>query len=124
MPDKQTILIFDDDRELLDLCTVILEKKGFTVHTSENCNGLFEKINQFKPDVILMDNWIPDIGGVESTILLKSNPQTKSIPVVFFSANNDVPALAAKAGADTYITKPFNISDLEDTIMEMVSNRF
>ncbi|MDB5231308.1 MAG: response regulator receiver protein [Chitinophagaceae bacterium] len=121
MPEKQTILIFDDDQELLDLCTVILEKKGFVVHTSENCNNIFEKISRFKPDVILMDNWIPDIGGVESTILLKSNPETKNIPVVFFSANNDVPALAAKAGADTYITKPFNISDLEDTILEMVN---
>ena len=123
MGDKQTILIFDDDQELLDLCTVILEKKGFTVHTSTTCNNLFEKVNEHKPDVILMDNWIPDIGGVESTILLKSNPETRDIPVVFFSANNDVPALAAKAGADTYITKPFNISDLEETITEMVNSK-
>lgn len=117
--DNKTVLIFDDDLELLELCTVILEKKGYTVKTSDNCNNILDTLKNEKPDVILMDNWIPDVGGVKATQTIKSS-DFKTIPVIFFSANNDVKKLANTAGADAFITKPFNITDLEKVIGEMV----
>ncbi len=119
---NKTVLIFDDDVELLELCTVILESRGYTVKTRDNCNDLHSILENNKPDVILMDNWIPEIGGVEATRLIKSSPYSTT-PVVFFSANNDVKGLAASAGADAYITKPFNISELETVIDNMTTTR-
>jgi CheY-like chemotaxis protein len=64
------------------------------------------------PAVILMDNWIPDVGGIETTQQLKSHPKLKDIPVIYFSANWDIHQLAEIAGAETYLAKPFNLDDL------------
>ncbi len=116
---KKTVLIFDDDIELLELCTVILEKRGYNVKTNDNCVDIQQVLDTNRPDVILMDNWIPDIGGVEATRFIKKS-SFSSVPVIFFSANNDVKGLAAAAGADAYITKPFNISELEDVIEKIL----
>ncbi len=115
------VLIFDDDIELLELCTVILEKKGYAVATTDNCSDIVNKVESELPDIILMDNWIPDVGGIQATQTIKSS-HLKKIPVIFFSANNDVKSLAEKAGADAYINKPFNISDLEKVIADTIAN--
>lgn len=116
------VLIFDDDIELLELCTVILEKKGYAVSTIDNCSDIVNKVEDELPDVILMDNWIPDVGGIQATQTIKSS-HLKSIPVILFSANNDVKSLAEKAGADAYINKPFNISDLEKVIADTIETK-
>ena len=68
------------------------------------------------PDVILMDNWIPDTGGIIATQALKNNDALKSIPVVYFSANSDIQLLAKQAGAEAYIAKPFDLEDMERII--------
>ena len=68
------------------------------------------------PDVILMDNWIPDTGGIIATQALKNNDSLKSIPVVYFSANSDIQLLAKQAGAEAYIAKPFDLEDMERII--------
>lgn len=112
------ILIFDDDPDILELCQYILLKKGFEVHTRETCENVLRVMEEVKPDLVLMDNWIPDMGGVEATQAIKNHPFFKGTPVVYFTANHDVQALAAKAGADAYIGKPFDLSHFENTIAE------
>ena len=72
------------------------------------------------PSVILMDNWIPDSGGIVATQTLKSNEDLKNIPVVYFSANSDIQLLADHAGAETYLAKPFDLDELERTINEVL----
>ena len=113
------ILIFDDDIDILSICSYILEEEGWEVQTAPNCNGIEEKVRGVRPDVILMDNWIPDVGGIVATQLLKNDAELKSIPVVYFSANNDIQSLAKEAGADTYLAKPFDINELEKVINEI-----
>ncbi len=119
---SKRILIFDDDTDILSICTYILEEQGWDVQTSSNCNNIVEIVRRFKPDVILMDNWIPDTGGVVATQSLKKESDLKDIPVVYFSANNDIQSLAQQAGADTYLEKPFDLSELE-AVIERVVNR-
>ena len=70
------------------------------------------------PDVILMDNWIPDIGGIKATRLIKESDRFQQIPVIFFSANNDVTEMAANAGAEFSLQKPFDISELENIVVK------
>jgi two-component system cell cycle response regulator DivK len=63
-----------------------------------------------------MDNWIPDIGGVKATRLVKDSDDFRHIPIIFFSANNNVNELAIEAGADYFLQKPFDISELETIV--------
>ncbi|MBC8054778.1 MAG: response regulator [Sphingobacteriaceae bacterium] len=120
---SKRILIFDDDVDILSICTYILEEQGWEVHTSPHCNNIDTTVRSIKPDVILMDNWIPDTGGIVATQIIKSQADLKDIPVIYFSANNDIQSLAKQAGADTYLEKPFDLTELELVIDKMLSNR-
>lgn len=115
MKSEQTkkVFIFDDNIEILELCTDILEDLGCEVRTSPTTTGVEDQIEAFMPDLIFMDNWLPEISGIEATRLLKSNEALKNIPVVYFTANSNVHELAAEAGADAYIAKPFDIDQFE-----------
>lgn len=109
-------MIFDDDEDILSICSYILEEKGYTVYTYANCNDIIHKVAAVNPDVILMDNWIPDLGGVIATQKLKASDLLGKIPVIYFSATNDIQAIAEQAGADTYLAKPFDLEALETVI--------
>jgi len=110
------IIIFDDDEDILSVCTYVLEEQGWDVHVFTDCNQIIDKVSSVMPHVILMDNWIPDTGGIVATQALKSNDALKNIPVVYFSANSDIQLLAKQAGAEAYIAKPFDLEDMERII--------
>ncbi len=116
---SKKIIIFDDDDDILSICSYVLEEQGWDVHTFENCNDIVNRVSAIHPDVILMDNWIPDTGGIVATQTLKSEADLKNIPVVYFSANSDIESLAQKAGAQTYLAKPFDLDDLVSTISKV-----
>ena len=113
MPGKK-IQIFDDSLDLLELCTLVLEEKGYQVLTSATSNNIVEQVSAFMPDVIFMDNWLPDVNGIIATKRIKSCEALKHIPVIDLTANNNVMELAAQAAANDYLAKPFDISDLEN----------
>ncbi|PJJ83146.1 response regulator [Mucilaginibacter auburnensis] len=115
------IIIFDDDEDILSVCTYVLEEQGWEVHVFTDCNNIIEKVNGIIPDVILMDNWIPDTGGIVATQALKNDAALKHIPVVYFSANSDIQLLAEKAGAEAYIAKPFDLEDMERIISGVIT---
>lgn len=110
------VFIFDDNQELLELCTYILEEIGCEIKTSIVSDQPDIQVREFMPDIIFMDNWLPNISGIEATRILKANEQVKHIPVIYFSANNNVSDLAKEAGADDFLAKPFDIADLEDMV--------
>ena len=117
---KKKVLIFDDDVNILELCSIILTECGYEVATSETSHDIIDKVTETQPDAILMDNWIPDIGGIEATRILKRNEKFKHIPVIYFSANNDIKSLAEKAGADAYLAKPFDLDELENLVKSVI----
>jgi DNA-binding NtrC family response regulator len=119
---EKKIIIFDDDEDILTICNYILEEQGWTVYTFANCNKIIEKVSAIVPDVILMDNWIPNDGGVIATQTLKKDENLKNIPVIYFSANTDIQLLASKAGAQSYLAKPFDLGDLERVINMVLNN--
>lgn len=111
MPHK--ILILDDDSDILFFCRYVLEDMNFEVVASNHCNDIISQVEAAQPDLILIDNWIPDIGGVKATQQLKASEQFKHIPVILFSANSNLVELAKEAGADDYLKKPFDLEELE-----------
>src|SRR5690606_36561342 len=119
---SHTLLILDDDSDILFFCTYVFESMGFKVISSNHCNGIVSQVESAEPDIILIDNWIPDIGGVKATQLLKSTAHLKNIPVILFSANSNLPKLAEEAGADDHLKKPFDLEDLENLALRHVGS--
>lgn len=117
---KKRVLVFDDDKDILEICKIILDEAGYEILTSENARDIENQVAAFNPDLILMDNWLPDLGGIVATKTIKNNPLLKQIPVIYFSANTDIAKLANQAGADSYLAKPFDITELEEIVEKHV----
>lgn len=118
MSNNKKVFVFDDNTDILELCTIILEDAGYDIKTSSTSNNIIDQVMGYTPDIIFMDNWLPDVGGIDATRELKAHAELKHIPVIYFSANNDVKSLAEQAGADGYLSKPFDIQELEDIIIK------
>lgn len=115
------VMIFDDDTDLLEVCGIVLRSKNYIVRGINKCNEILQEARSFLPDVILMDNWIPDTGGVVAIQQIKNDACLKSIPVIFFSANDHLQELAAEAGAEFFLPKPFDIDELENVVSRAVA---
>ncbi len=117
---NKCILIYEDDQEILLLCIMILSKRNYRVETLSRCENIISDITRIDPDLILMDLWIPEIGGAKAVSLLKENPATRHIPVLLFSANADIKEICIKLDADGYIQKPFDVSTFTAIIEQNV----
>lgn len=109
------ILVIEDDKDIRDTVTYILESDGFEVVSSEN-SRILKSLDQHNPDLILLDNWLTewksDANGQQLSKELKSNPKTSHIPVIIISAVNNVAQIAEEGLADAYIKKPFDVEEL------------
>lgn len=113
---SKKVIIFDNDEDILSLCSYILTRLGWEVHTRNACENLITTLENIQPTVIFIDNDIDDHGGVIATQTIKSHSALKTIPVIYFSGHDQIKILAEQAGADTYLEKPFEIKDLEKVI--------
>lgn len=117
---SKKILILDDDSDILFFCTYVFENMDFAVTSSTHCNNIISQVEAAAPDMILIDNWIPDIGGVKATQQIKASQHLKDIPVILFSANSNLNELAEEAGADDYLRKPFDLDELEELALKHI----
>ena len=125
MNTQHKILIVDDDPVNLEFFQLMLSKLGFVVEKASDGLEAMEKLNVFHPDLILLDNIMPKMSGWEITKNLKSDPKYKNIPIIMFSALDDVKDKIAgfELGIDDYITKPFNFSEVLARIKATLRNR-
>jgi len=108
---KKKIMIADDDPAILEVLTLILEEVGYEVETTHD--GLtLRTFEHGPPDLLLLDIWMSGWHGRDICRFLKSQEATKSLPIVLFSANRETQQIAREAGADDFITKPFDLEDL------------
>src|SRR3989339_481720 len=121
-----TLLIADDDPNILKLVKIVLERAGFNVITaSDGCEAL-EKIPSCNPCMIILDIDMPKINGLEVLEQLKNNQSTAKIPVIMLTArtmSNDFNAAMEKK-ADWYISKPFRNEHLLDKIKFLFKQRY
>jgi DNA-binding response OmpR family regulator len=111
---KSTIMVVDDDHELVTIVRVILEQKGFNVRCAYNGPQLFAGLDEHKPDLIILDIMMPEMDGLEVLTRLKGNQGTSSIPVILLTAKVQYEDVLGgyKLGANHYITKPFTQTQL------------
>ena len=117
---KKCVLIFDDDPQILMVCKIILERHNYRVETRPFCDNIIQDINCEKPDIILMDLWIPLIGGEAAINLMKNDEETRQTPVILFSANAEINIIAARAKANGFLKKPFDINELVDIVEKSI----
>ncbi|NEN24215.1 response regulator [Cryomorpha ignava] len=110
------VLIYEDNLEILFLCKMLLTRDQYRVETRTRCDNVIDDIALIKPDLILMDLWIPEIGGEKAVVLIKENPATQHVPVLLFSANDKIEEICKKTNANGYIAKPFDVHTFNETI--------
>jgi len=115
---NRTILVVDDDPELVTILRITLESKGFNVRCAYSGKDLFAGLEELKPDLIILDIMMPEMDGLKVLTRLKGDPGTASIPVILLTAKvqqEDV-IEGYKMGADYYITKPFTNTQMLEGI--------
>ncbi|HEV2174098.1 MAG TPA: response regulator, partial [Nitrospira sp.] len=104
------ILIVEDERDILQLVKLYLEKEGFrTVTATTGTEGL-SSAKQDKPDLIVLDLMLPEIDGLEVCKRLRSAPETAMLPIIMLTAKAEESdqVIGLELGADDYVTKPFS----------------
>ncbi len=119
---NKKVLICDDDEGILDATRMILEDAGYHVDILTTCAGFREKVKKYKPDIMLVDLWLPGISGEEAASQLKKDPSLSKIPIIIMSANRETEAIAKKVNADAYLCKPYDISDLLATVQRLTQD--
>jgi two-component system cell cycle response regulator DivK len=110
--------LVDDDVDHLSICKLILTNRGYNVLVLWSTNVLMEVVKDFMPDLIFMDHRMPDIDGIQATTLIKSNPLTQLIPIIYFTGVERGEEYAKRAGADGFLAKPFKIEHMIALIEE------
>src|SRR5690242_2931741 len=111
---RKRILVVEDDRLSLILLRQLLTAQGYEIlQSSRGWDGINRARNE-QPDLIVMDINLPDICGLDATLLLKNEHQTKDIPIIAVTAcvTPGDKANALKSGCDAYIAKPVNMKNL------------
>ena len=118
---KHKILIADDDPGIRDIFNIVLAKAGYDIEVKDDANEIFK--NKFRiPDLFLIDRLLSGVDGLDVCRHLKTNEQTKQIPVIMVSASPDIGLLAVKAGADDFVEKPFDLAYLLEVIERNIKN--
>jgi len=113
-----TVLVVEDDPTILQLLDVNFEMEGYLVLRAEDGEQGLAVAQESRPDIIVSDVMMPKMSGIELVAALKQSEATRSIPVILLSAKaqgGDVRA-GLEAGADDYVTKPFEPLDLIDRV--------
>lgn len=111
---KKRVLVVDDERHIVRLVQVNLERQGYEVLTAYDGVECLEKAKAEKPDLIVLDVMMPRMDGFEALQRLKTDPETSQIPVIMLTARaQDRDVLKGyQYGADLYLTKPFSPLEL------------
>lgn len=106
------VLVCDDDTGILEVIQIILEGSGFVVKTLSNGKSIRKIIDEFQPNVLLLDIWMPGIDGEEITKIIKREQSTKDLPIIIITALNQPEKLVTETGANDYLAKPFDMDEL------------
>lgn len=118
---KNRILVLDDNQDILDMVYEVLAYEGYEVLCIGSCSGFYKKLEDWKPDLVLLDYRLADGDGSEICRELKEDPKTKHIGVILFTAYNAPRLHLSDCGCDGVISKPFDISELVEKVQESLN---
>lgn len=113
---SKKILVVEDDHDILSLLKDVLENEGYEVTGLDFTDNILQNINQYHPDLVMLDFLLPGVNGGELCHEVKSNVLTAGLPVIMLSAFPRVLESLGDFGADAFIAKPFDLSAMLQTV--------
>lgn len=114
MTKKGKILVAEDERKILNLLQLYLEKNNYQVITAQNGIEALEKIKKFDPDLLVLDIVMPEMNGHEVCKKVRKDKKYKDIPIIYLSSLTEKQSIVSslELGGDDYLTKPFDPNEL------------
>jgi DNA-binding response OmpR family regulator len=112
MRESKKVLIIDDDPDIRTVMEILLRKNGYEVETASRRENALEKLQEFRPSIILLDVLLSGSDGRDLCREIKAEEATRNTPVIMFSAHPGAADNIASYGADDFISKPFNADAL------------
>jgi len=122
---KKKILVIDDESSLVEMLSIRLEANNYQVIAASDGQEGLDKARSENPDLIILDLMLPKLDGYQVCRMLKSDEKYKQIPIVIFTARAQESDIKAgnEAGADAYITKPFEPAILLDKVSQLLEEK-
>ena len=110
MMSRQSVLVVEDEEDIMEVIRFNLEKEGYEVHQALSGEKALQVIENNLPSLVLLDLMLPGINGLDLCRILKQNDRTKAIPVIMLTAKSEDADIVTglEMGAEDYITKPFS----------------
>ncbi len=117
------VLIVDDELEHAEICAALLRRRGYNVAVAMTGGDAIELAHALKPDLILLDLFMPVVDGFSTALTLHEHPDTTNVPIVFFSACADAASRtrAGELGAASFLPKPFRAQELIRCVEQSLS---
>ncbi|MDT3405370.1 response regulator transcription factor [Mucilaginibacter terrae] len=107
---KNKVLLVEDNDEISSIVSWLLEEEGYAVNSTTHLPA--KQLAAFEPDLIVLDEWLADIGGHMLCKEIKAMAELAHVPVIIFSTATDIEELMASCGADGFVRKPFDLQEL------------
>ena len=120
---NKKILIVDDDVDILLMLTIFLKENGYEVEGTLNGIETTKRTERFKPDLIIMDIFLSGTNGKDICVSLKNAEETKAIPIILISSDEQDKKEVEGTRADEFINKPFEIKFLLSRVRELLDRR-
>jgi len=120
----EKILVVDDEFEIRDMLNRFLKEQGYQAILASNGEEAIELAEKENPQAILLDIKMPGIDGIETCKRLKAKEKTRFIPVIVATALWDRYMEATEAGAEDFVTKPFNLTELSHRVKSILRVRY
>ncbi len=119
---EKRIIVIEDEENVRETIDVLLTNAGFAVKSFPTGKDIFRHLDEFNPDVLLLDVMLGDLDGREICRAVKANSTTSHIPVIMLSGVPDVYNAIADVGANDVVSKPFDETILINRIERQLSN--
>jgi len=122
--DNKKILIADDNENIRDALTYLLEDEGYELLLAKDGADTLRKVREKKPDILFLDIMMPEINGYDVCRTIKNDPDLKSIYVIMLTAKGQVAEQerGKEVGADEYIVKPFSPMEILARVKSLLQN--
>lgn len=124
-PPAGRVLVVDDERDVADLVVRILRQDGFETVSTQDSSKVSALAREFRPDLVVLDFCMPKLLGPEVALLLKRDPDTRDIPILFVSgmSDDDHRLIGAASGGSGYLEKPFDGPELLQAVRGLLGSR-
>jgi diguanylate cyclase (GGDEF)-like protein len=112
--ERLRVLVVDDDPDFADVASAVLGAEGIFVKHVPDAKHLLEQLDDFRPDLLLLDAMLPDVDGWDAIRIVRTDPEHRDVPIVFVTGRTDLQSRVAafEAGADDYLAKPLVAEEL------------